>query len=320
MKDRSFSRFLNRLKHINEQADKNSKQARCIYRLFAFAKFIWQCGKVFYYKQCSQMSASLTYTTLLSLVPILTLLLVVLSSIPVLEPVREQVYHHIYTNLMPESGLQLQQYLTAFTEQSSHLTTFGLGVLLYTAVSTLLKIELAFNHIWQVDIYKVYPKKSTVRNLLRNLAVFVFRHVLIIMVVPVVLGVAFLATGALKGLNLLGQIDIASFGISHIGSLDLSWLSAKIASLSDVGTLLWARLLSFVVTAIGFMAMYWFIPKAKVPIKNALLTGVIIAGLFELLHWQIYQLCHYLWGICRVACVDYLDKSIVEFDTARGGG
>ena len=40
---------------------------------------------------CTQKAASLTYTTLLSLVPILTVMLVVFSSVPALEDVRGQV-------------------------------------------------------------------------------------------------------------------------------------------------------------------------------------------------------------------------------------
>ncbi len=227
--------------------------------------------------KCPQISASLTYTTLLSIVPILTIILVILSSIPILQPVREQVYSHVYNNLMPESGIQVKQYLQAFASKSANLTTIGLSFLLYTSMSTLLKIELAFNDVWNKSIYQEHHTKSSLRNVIHNIMVTLFRYLFILTVVPIVLGVAFVVSGAIQGLGVLQQLDMGNMDISKFTNMigiDGSWLTS-------MGPILWAKAISVCITAIGFGAMYWFIPKAKVPIKHAMLAGVIVALLFE---------------------------------------
>ncbi len=227
--------------------------------------------------KCPQESASLTYKTLLSIVPILSILLVILSSIPILEPVREQVYTHVYNNLMPESGVQVKHYLQSFTQKSTNVTTIGVLFLLYTSMTALLKIELAFNEVWNASMYQPHAEKSSLGNIIHNIIVTLSRYLFIIVVVPIVLGVAFVVSGAIHGLGVLQKLSMENMGIANFVDrvgLDSSWLTS-------MGAILWAKILSVVVTAIGFSLMYWFIPKAKVPIKHACIAGVVIALLFE---------------------------------------
>ena len=58
-----------------------------------------------------QKAASLTYTTLLALVPILTVVLVIFSSVPALEGLREQVQQTISANLFPTASEQVAGYI-----------------------------------------------------------------------------------------------------------------------------------------------------------------------------------------------------------------
>lgn len=100
---------------------------------------------------CTQKAASLTYTTLLSIVPILTLLVVILSSIPQLAEAREQIQNLIFSNILPSTSLQVTKYLNQFASNSSNLTLIGIGILFFTTISTLITIETAFNQIWRVE-------------------------------------------------------------------------------------------------------------------------------------------------------------------------
>ncbi|WP_434353536.1 YhjD/YihY/BrkB family envelope integrity protein [Psychrobacter sp. HD31] len=211
--------------------------------------------KNFFNKNTSQIAASLTYTTLLSIVPILTVLLIVLSTIPALESTREQIYSLIYSNLMPQSSVQLKEYINKFTEQSFNLTAVGIIMLFVTTVITLIKVEVAFNHIWDIDIFKRDQSKSLFKALVYSL----FRHLTIIAIVPLVLGIAFVASAFIQGLSFLNQ---------QIYGYAINWA-------------IWAKVISYSITAIGFTAMYWFIPKVNVPIKSAFISGVIISLLFE---------------------------------------
>ncbi len=196
---------------------------------------------------CTQKAASLTYTTLLSLVPMITVLLVIFATVPALSDMREQVQAAIYNNLLPSSSAQIAEYINSFAEKSTGLTTIGIGFLFVTTIMTLITIETAFNQIWRVE-------EET------GGVVSIMRYLVMVIGIPLVLGVAFIASNAVQSLNFLNR-QFAGYGI-------------------DWG--IWVEIVSFLVTIAGFIAMYWFIPKVKVPIKNAVIAGVIIAIIFEI--------------------------------------
>lgn len=116
-----------------------------------WVQFLMYLIKNFIDDNCSQKAALLTYTTLLSIVPILTLLVVILSTIPQLAEAREQIQNLIFSNILPSTGLQVTKYLNQFTSNSSNLTIIGVGILFFTTISTLTTIETAFNQIWRVE-------------------------------------------------------------------------------------------------------------------------------------------------------------------------
>ena len=112
---------------------------------YKWVQFLMYLIKNFLDDNCTQKSASLTYTTLLSIVPILTLLVVILSSIPQLAEAREQIQNLIFSNILPSTSLQVTKYLNQFASNSSNLTLIGIGILFFTTISTLITIETAFN-------------------------------------------------------------------------------------------------------------------------------------------------------------------------------
>ena len=212
---------------------------------FQFLRFL---TRHFFEDNCQQKAASLTYTTLLSIVPILTVLLMILSSVPALASVRAQIYEVIYSNLLPQSSLQVSKYINTFAEQSSNLTIIGAMVLFFTTIMTLTTIERAFNQIWRVE-----NRSGGMKSMLR--------YWTIVTLGPLVLGTAFLASSAVQSLSFLNR-QIAGYGI------DWSF---------------WVQVVSFTITVAGFISMYWFIPKARVPAKNAAIAGVFVAIIFELM-------------------------------------
>ncbi|GAA0318648.1 YihY family inner membrane protein [Psychrobacter aestuarii] len=214
-------------------------------RWFQFLRFL---TRHFFEDDCQQKAASLTYTTMLSIVPILTVLLMILSSVPALADVRAQIYEVIYSNLLPQSSLQVSQYINSFAEKSSNLTIIGAMILFVTTIMTLTTIERAFNQIWRVE-----DRSGGIKSILR--------YWTIVTLGPLILGTAFIASSTIQSLSFLNQ-QIAGYGI------DWSF---------------WIQAASISVTVAGFIGMYWFIPKAQVPIKNAAIAGIMVALVFELL-------------------------------------
>ncbi len=214
-------------------------------RWFQFTKFLI---RHFFEDNCQQKAASLTYTTMLSIVPMLTVLLMILSSVPALASVRAQIYEVIYSNLLPQSSLQVSKYINSFAEKSSNLTIIGAMILFVTTIMTLTTIERAFNQIWRVE-----DRSGGFKSILR--------YWTIVTLGPLVLGTAFLASSAVQSLSFLNR---------QIGGYGIDWA-------------FWVQLITIGITVMGFIAMYWFIPKAKVPFKSAALAGVIVAIVFEML-------------------------------------
>ena len=185
---------------------------------------------------------------MLSIVPVLTVLLMILSSVPALASVRAQIYEVIYSNLLPQSSMQVSEYINDFAEKSSNLTIIGAMVLFFTTIMTLTTIERAFNQIWRVE-----SRSGGIKSLLR--------YWTIVTLGPMVLGTAFIASSTVQSLSFLNR-QIAGYGI-------------------DWG--FWVQVVSVGITMAGFIGMYWFIPKARVPAKNAAIAGVFVTIIFELM-------------------------------------
>src|SRR4051794_25581027 len=94
-----------------------------------------------------QTAGSLTYTTLLSLVPLLTVALAVASAFPVFEQVVQALHRFIVINMLPESArvqLLMEQF-NSFARNAGRLTAIGLVGFLVTGVMLMLTIDNAMN-------------------------------------------------------------------------------------------------------------------------------------------------------------------------------
>src|SRR3989338_6428613 len=84
--------------------------------LLNFMRFI---ARRFHQDRCIQIAASLTFTTLLSLVPLITIALAVFSAFPVFEDFSSQIKTYLINNLMPDmAGKNIKQNMRQFTERA----------------------------------------------------------------------------------------------------------------------------------------------------------------------------------------------------------
>ncbi len=96
-------------------------------------------------------AASLSYTSLLSMVPLLAVIFGVASAFPVFEQLNAQLQSFIFNNFVPSSGGQIESYLAGFLESVGKLTLTGTVFLIMTALLLMLRIEKALNLIWRVQ-------------------------------------------------------------------------------------------------------------------------------------------------------------------------
>jgi len=191
------------------------------------------------------LAMSLAYTTLLALVPLMVFVLAILKVLGARSDLRI-ILHEFFRplgnadNVLTETVMQFVSNM-----RGSVLGSIGLAMLLYTAISTIQKVEASFNFVWRIN-----RPRSFGRRIAEFLAVMVAG--------PILLAVA---------------IEILA---SAVRSPAAQWLSS-LAHLGWIFRVL-GRLLPYAIVTIVFTFMYAFIPNARVEFRPALIGGVT-AGL-----------------------------------------
>ncbi len=99
----------------------------------------------------AQTAGSLTFTTLLSLVPLLTVTLTLMSKFSQFATLGNGLRSFLLENLLPDrAGKVIATYVVQFSQKASSLTLVGTGMLLVTAVMLLQTIDRTLNSIWAI--------------------------------------------------------------------------------------------------------------------------------------------------------------------------
>ena len=191
-------------------------------------------------------SASLAYTTLLSLVPLLTVSFSVLTAFPVFKGLAQKMQGFIFDNFVANSAQTVQLQLQEFIKQTAKLPVLGLLGLVVTAVLLVFSIEQAFNTVWQVK-----RRREDVSAFLIYWGVITF--------VPILIGV---------GLTV----------ITSLLALPFFEISATTHGFKEVILFVFPYILTYLV----FAVLYRALPNCKVPLRSALLAALPATILFEL--------------------------------------
>ena len=102
--------------------------------------------------QLGLTASSLTYTTLLAIVPFFTVLLAVFTAFPSFARLQENLQSWLVQSLIPEAiAEQLMGYILQFSSKASQLGAVGLGFLVVTVIQLTLTMDKTLNHIWRVQ-------------------------------------------------------------------------------------------------------------------------------------------------------------------------
>lgn len=195
---------------------------------------------------CLDSAASLTYTTLFAVVPMMTVVWAIMKSLPQLGDIGTRFEDMLFANFVPATGEQVRGYLAAFSEQASNLTGIGVAFLLVTALLMLLTIERRINSIW-----RVHRERGLVSSLLVYWA--------LLSLGPVLIGVGIAASSWLLSADLLGGMA------GPAGALEMV-----------------LEVLPFLMAAVLFSLLYIVVPNCAVPIRAGVIGGIVAALLFEL--------------------------------------
>ena len=100
--------------------------------------------------RCSQVAATLTYTSLLGFVPLMALILAIVTAFPVFAGLRTDLESALFDVFLPDSVAMVEEHIDHFADNAGRLTAVGIVGLALVAVLLLSTIEGAFNQIWRI--------------------------------------------------------------------------------------------------------------------------------------------------------------------------
>lgn len=113
--------------------------------------FLWFVVGRFNDERVPQVASSLTFTTLLALVPILTVTVVAASAFPVFDEWSQTFIEFINRTIVPQGADMVFDYINQFQSKASQLTAIGSVMLLVTSLMLIQTIDSTFNRIWRVN-------------------------------------------------------------------------------------------------------------------------------------------------------------------------
>jgi membrane protein len=186
-------------------------------------------------------AGSLTFTSVISIVPLATVMLAVFSAFPIFATLQETLQRYFASNLFPDTiAKPVLGAITQFSTRANRLGLVGLAVLLVSAIALMLTIDKALNAIWRV-------KKP------RPIAQRVLVYWSAITLGPLLLAVSLTTTSyAFSVARGYGQLGPQGFGVV---------ISA----------------LEFVLIALGMASLFHYVPNTHVRWRHALIGGLFVA-------------------------------------------
>jgi len=215
-------------------------------RTMSLGRFLW---RRFLDDKCFETAGALSYTTLVSLVPLTVAVLAMFAAFPMFEEARDTLINFVFSNFVPAAGETVQKTLLDFASNASKLTGISVLVMLFSAVSMMISIEDRLNRIWKVRNHRPWGPR-----LLLYWAALTLGPILVV-----------------------GGIAVTSYVAA------VPMLRSAGAQLGVAQELL--KALPFVVTFLTLWLMYTTVPNRRVNRKHTAIGAALGAVLFEFARW-----------------------------------
>ncbi|HEX3136998.1 MAG TPA: YihY family inner membrane protein [Casimicrobiaceae bacterium] len=210
----------------------------------AFALFVVRVLRRLQATQFLRIAGSLSFTTLLGLVPLFTVAFAYVAPYSMFEHWREALEPVLLKFLLPGSSVSARQYLAEFTAKTATLKGIGTALVVLTAVLLIAEVEREINAIW--GIYEA-------RSLPRRIIIYALGFV----AVPALIGAAVYATSWLIDTS-VAAVPLASAALPYV-----------------------ARPFSLAIGTVLLTLTYKLVPARQVPLRAALISGFLAAVALE---------------------------------------
>jgi membrane protein len=223
-----------------------TRQAWAALRAWPWADTLSTLRRRFADDRLALTAGSLTFTTLIALVPLLTVMLAVFTAFPVFASFEVALERYFLQNLVPDNiARPVMRWLTQFAGKARGIGAAGLVLLGVTALAMALTIDRTLNAIWRVR----RPRPIAQRVLVYWAALTLG---------PLVLGIS---------LSFTSYVVSASHGL-------VGRLPGGVTALLDV--------MQFGLLAAAAAGLFHYVPHAAVRWRHAWAGGLFVAGAFEL--------------------------------------
>ncbi len=193
-----------------------------------------------------EVAGSLTYTTVLALVPVLTVAFAIFTTFPLFNSFRDALEAYLVQSVMPAGVANtIRDYLTQFAAKASRVSAFGAAFLFVTAILMFGTVDRTLNRIWRVRESRPFLQSLVVYWAVMTLG-------------PLLMGASLTAASEL-----------------------LPWLTDAPRKLTWLRSLV-ALLLSLGLSTLAFALLYLTVPNRFIDWREAVIGGLVAAVGFEI--------------------------------------
>jgi membrane protein len=230
-------------------------QKRLRATIVELALFIREVVREFWNIEGTSRAASLAYTTLLSLIPLLVAFTYQLQKYySRIFPGFNAQIDALLNSIIPYQSPQITYHLARFTQNAGTASVVGVIVFMFVAFRLFLAVEGAVNQIWKVRSARGYRQK-------------IIAFTMLFFWGPLLMGLSFTTTAMLERNRYLRIIF--------------------------EGDLLF-QVVPVIVLFIGFTMLFWLVPSARVRIPAAAIGAIVTTSLFTLVRWGFGIYADYL--------------------------
>jgi len=247
--------------YLNPDADESRGAKGSVLRFFRAAAFV---SLNFLEHKCLLRATALSFTTILSLVPLFALAFAVLKGLGVQNTLEPLILEHL-TAGSGEVAERIISYIN--NTKMASLGAIGLVALVVTVISLLGSVEEAFNDIWGVE-----ENRSLYRRFSDYLSVVVSG--------PLLLLAAMSITTSLQSQSLV------------------RWLLSR-AYFGDILLFIF-YIIPYLSVWLALVCLYVFLPNTKVKIGSALVGGILAGTAWQVAQWGYL---HFQIGVAKYNAV-----------------
>jgi membrane protein len=191
-------------------------------------------------------ASSLTFTTVLALVPLFAVGLAVFAAFPLFGKFQDTIQRWLIESLVPESiARQVLSYLTQFSRKASRLGSVGLVAVLMSAVFLMVTIERTLGQIWGLQRQRPFAQR------------------VLLYWSSITLGPLFLGAS----LAITSYVVSASSDVVNVLPGSIRWLLDSF---------------EFLLLIACVSGLYFYVPYTRVRWRHAITAGFFVAGALEL--------------------------------------